>query len=594
MADAPNKIVDPTKLSAAGRKAVLSQAYSDIWAEVMHLRVDGRVWDLNQRAYLRDVYRDNAQRIVCRKSAQMGFTVAFLVKTLHRVLIWKWNGLYLLPTKVGVVPFVQGRFNPIIDENTLIKERFANLDSVTHKRTNQNNLYFRGSTVATDLREIPVDFEIWDERDKMASSNLHLALTRMDGSPHKHLATLSTPTAENWGVDAEYKDSDKREWTIRCMFCNHAQFLDWHLNVHIGDTETIDGCKATTYVRCQKCKKPWSHAQIMEMAEEGFWDPQEPGREIHGYYINQLVSPTRSISELAEIWYKGEIRGDVDASRELWNSALGLPWAAPGDRLTPEVIDAACDQGYRMPTINGVTMGTPISIGVDVGKHMHVFVLAGHGDLPRRVVDVRIEDWNSLRSLFRSLNDRKITWTAVMDAAPEKAMAEAMAREFVNNLWLAYYHDPRNMSNLAAWSPADPYGGKAHNSVRIDRTMAIDTAHNMISKGRMTFPANARHLVNPGKDYGDMYAQLIAQTAVTIPDSVGNPRRVYVHPDGKADHFDHALTYATVASTLQPSLNLAPPAMAFDENPAGAEIWNEVNSLFTQDDEGTMFDGYFD
>ena len=110
----------------------------------------------------------------------------------------------------------------------------------------------------------------------------------------------------------------------------------------------------------------------------------------------------------------------------------------------------------------------------------------------------------------------------------------------------------------------------------------------------MKFPANARHLVNPGKDHGDMYAQLIAQTAVTVPDSMGNPRRVYVHPDGKPDHFDHALTYATVASTLQPNMTPAPPSMAFNDNPAGAEIWNEVNSLFTQDDEGTMFDGYFD
>lgn len=593
MAEAP-QIVDPTKLSAAGRKVVLAEAYSDVWAEIMKLRVDGRVWELSQRAYLRDVYRDNAQRIVCRKSAQMGFTVAFLVKTLHRVLLWKWNGLYLLPTKVGVVPFVQGRFNPIIDENSLIKERFANLDSVTHKRTNQNNLYFRGSTVATDLREIPVDFEIWDERDKMMASNLHLALTRMDGSPHKHLATLSTPTAENWGVDAEYKDSDKREWTLRCPYCNHAQFLDWHENVHIGDVTSIDACKETTEVRCQKCHKPWSHDQIMVMAEDGFWDPQEPGREIHGYYINQLVSPTRTIKELAEIWYKGEIRGDVDASRELWNSALGLPWAAPGDRLTVEVLDNARDQGYRMPTVAGATMSEPLSIGVDVGKNLHVFILAGHGDLQRRVIDVRIEDWNGLRAMFRMLNDRKIYWTAVMDAAPEKAMAEAMAREFVDHLWLAYYHDPKNMSDLAAWSPADPYSGRSHNSVRIDRTMAIDTAHNLIAKGRMTFPMNARHLVNPGREYGDVYAQLMAQTAVTIPDSMGNPRRVYVHPDGKPDHFDHALTYATVASTLQPALRQMPASISLEETPMGQDILGEVSGLFTQDDEGMSFDGFFD
>jgi hypothetical protein len=262
--------------------------------------------------------------------------------------------------------------------------------------------------------------------------------------------------------------------------------------------------------------------------------------------------------------------------------------------LTPEVIDQAREQNYRMPTISGVTMGTPISIGVDVGKHLHMFVLAGSGDLPRRVVDVRVEDWNTLRNIFNDLNERNIYWTCVMDAAPEKAMAESVAREFVNNLWLAYYHDPRNMSTMAAWSPADPYSGKSYNSVRIDRTMAIDTAHGMISRGRMKFPYNARHLVNPGKDYGDMYAQLIAQTAVTVPDRVGNPRRVYVHPDGKPDHFDHALTYATVASTLTPAIRSVPESLRFEDSPEGRSILDEVGGLFTQDDEGTVFDGFFD
>lgn len=589
-----SEIFDPTKLSPEARLAMMAEAYSDVWAQAMSLNVDGRLWNLQGRAYLRDVYRDNAQRIVCRKSAQMGFTVAFLVQTLHRVLVWKWNGLYLLPTKVGVVPFVQGRFDPISDSNPAIGSRFSSVDSVTHKRTSQNNLYFRGSTVATDLREIPVDFEIWDERDKMASSNLHLALTRMDGSPHKHLATLSTPTAENWGVDAEYKDSDKREWTIRCLYCNHAQFLDWNLNVHIGDTESIDGCRDTTTVRCQKCKKAWSHDQIMDMAEEGFWDAQEPGREIHGYYINQLVSPTRTIKELAEIWYKGEIRGDVDALRELYNSALGLPWAAPGDRLTVEVLDAARDPGYRMPTVSGITMNHPVFIGIDVGKDLHMVIMQGYGDQQRRIVDVRIETWDGIRQIFNMLNERKVYWTAVMDAAPEKAMAEATARMYRGNLWLAYYHDPKNMSDLASWAPADPYSGKTHNSVRIDRTMAIDTAHNLIAKGRLTLPANARHLVNPGRDYGDFYAQLMAQTAVTMPDSMGNPRRVFVHPDGKPDHFDHALTYCTVASTLQPALSAAPAAVDLAQTDEGQRIYSEVNELFTQDDEGMVFDGFFD
>lgn len=582
-------------LSPAARKALVAHSFSDVWAEQLQLQVDGRPWNLKGRPYLRDVYRTPAQHVVCRKAAQMGFTVAFLIKTLHRVLEWRWSGLYLLPTKVGVVPFVQGRFNPIIDDNARIKQRFARLDSVTHKQTVQNkNLYFRGTTVQTDLREIPVDFEIWDERDKMMSSNLPLALTRMDGSDHKHLAELSTPTAENWGVDASFKDSDGSRWFIPCLFCGEKQTLTWDDHVVIGDTDSLDACKKTTILRCAKCHKPWTHAHVMEMTEQGQWVAEFPERDTRGYYINQLVSPTRNISELATVWYKGEIRGEIDELRELWNSALGLPWAAPGDKLTPEILDRCVRQSYRMPGLAGYPTTQPISIGVDVGKYLHVTMLAGNAEATRRLVDLQTTDWDGLWAICRQLRQRKMTWTMVIDANPEKSQAEALGAAFPMNVWLAYYVDPRTTSDVARWDPPDPQHGRSYGKVMIDRTMAIDTGHNAIVNERVVLPYNARALVTPGAQYGDFYAQMTVQTAVTVPDKFGNPRRVYVQPGERPDHFDHSYTYGIVASLLDPATSIAPEFLRMDSNPVGNDIVQEVDGLFVQDDEGISFDGIFE
>ena len=584
---------DVTKLTSVERKVIQAEAWADVWAEMLSLKIDGRNWDLANREYLRDVYRDNSQWIVCRKAAQMGFTVAFLIKTLHRVIAWKWNGLYLLPTKTGVVPFVQGRFNPMIDDNPLLKDKFGQVDSVTHKRTSQNNLYFRGTNVQTDLREIPVDFEIWDERDKMASENLPLARTRMDGSLHKHLTELSTPTVEDWGIDAAFKDTDQRHWFVPCVFCGVKQSLMWDSHVHVGDTDSLDICKKTTEIRCEHCHKTWTHAHIMEMAQLGTWVATIEGREGHGYYINQLVSPTRTISELSEIWYQGEIRGRVEEAKELWNSALGLPWAAPGDRLTPESLDEARDPGYYMPGLNSASTTKALSIGVDVGKYLHVVGMYGHGDEKRRVIDIKMMGWPELTNLLIELQTRRIMWTAVMDANPEKFQAEKLASMFPNQLWLAFYSDPKNMSTLAEWQPVNPYAAKSYASVRIDRTMAIDTAHQMLLRKRCVLPVNARQLVNPGSGYGDFYAQMISQTAITQPDSMGNPRRIYVHPESKPDHFDHAFTYCTIASFMEPNRQDFPEEMGVQDVPGGTSILNEVDDLFVQDNEGMSFDGNF-
>ena len=46
----------------------------------MKLRVDGRLFSLEGREYVRQVIRDTSQEIVIPKAAQMAFTVTFITR----------------------------------------------------------------------------------------------------------------------------------------------------------------------------------------------------------------------------------------------------------------------------------------------------------------------------------------------------------------------------------------------------------------------------------------------------------------------------------------------------------------------------------
>src|SRR5213592_2907046 len=112
-----------------GLHAIQVHGFPDVWGAQYGFRVDGHAYTFDGRAFLRDILRDPHKEIVCIKGAQLGVTVTALLRTLHRVCQWKWNGLYLLPVKAGTVPFTQGRIDPIINSSPALKRQFSRVDN---------------------------------------------------------------------------------------------------------------------------------------------------------------------------------------------------------------------------------------------------------------------------------------------------------------------------------------------------------------------------------------------------------------------------------------------------------------------------------
>ena len=212
-------------------------ARPDEWALDMGLKVDGRPFTLQGREYIRQVIRDTSDEIVIPKAAQTAFTVTFLVRTLHWIKERGWHHLYLLPLKTGAIPFVQARIDPMIASNPELESQFQTVDNRLHKQSKDGiNLYIRGTNIDRELQEIPVDCEVWDERDRMVEDNLEDARHRMDGSAIQKLTILSTPTVPGHGVDAAeaWWASDQHRWEIPCLGCGRYQTDHLRRELEIG------------------------------------------------------------------------------------------------------------------------------------------------------------------------------------------------------------------------------------------------------------------------------------------------------------------------------------------------------------------------
>lgn len=528
-------------------------ARPDEWALDMELKVDGRPFSLDGREYITQVIRDTSDEIVIPKAAQTAFTVTFLTRTLHWITNRGWHCLYLLPIKTGAIPFVQARIDPILDSNPALGKEFKTVDNRLHKQTSNGiNLYIRGTNIDRELQEIPVDFEVWDERDRMVEDNLEDARHRMDGSSIQKLTMLSTPTVPGHGVDAEdaWWASDQHRWEIPCPGCSRYQVLTFEENLKLGDK--ADECA----LECQHCHHEFTDAERRELNKEGRWVPTNPDGRKRGYHISQFNSPTQSLENIVSGWFLGQ--SNARKLRSFYNNSLGLPYVAPGDQLTPEILDKCRVPGYVM----GGIPDSAIYIGIDVGTMIHVtcYTLNRHKQFQLWQMKI-FKEWNEVDNFLGNLSN----FMCVCDAHPEKRAARDLSLKYPGRFWLGFELDRPQTQELAVWHPLKH--GEA-GKVVIDRTMAFDTVIQDFLNGNVILPSNARELGEfmSRRDYNGYYAQMIQMVRVEEEDTQA---RIVARwkKNRNPDHWHHSGMFARIATLKQPSLTISKSILeAFEES----------------------------
>lgn len=514
----------------------------------MDLKVDGKPFSLEGREYVRQVIRDYSPEIVIPKAAQMAFTVTFLTKSLHNVIERRLNGLYLLPLKTGAIPFVQARIDPIIESNMTLSTKFASVDNRLHKQSLDGvNLYIRGTNILRELQEVPVDFEMWDERDHMVEDNLSDAKHRMDGSRFKRLIILGTPTVEGFGVYADdaWDYSDQHRWEIPCPGCSRFQTLNFnesslpYSNLKLGDT--ADEC----VLECAFCHREISDRERPGLNALGRWTPHRLDGRIRGYHISQFNSPTQPLREIMVDYFKGA--KDQRKFRSFWNQNMGLPYTARGDKLTPELLDNLRSPGYSM----GGLPNSAVALGIDVGTVIHVW--CWHFGQNKRKMLWNIKEfrkWGDLDDFISKLS----SFVGVIDAHPEKSKAFDLAEKYHGKLWIGFSDDRPQAHEMANFSILK-YGEPGY--VTIDKTMALDQFIRDMIDGNVIFPPEARELGErmPGKPYNGFYHQMLQMVRVEEENLRGNLIARW-RKNRNADHWHHAGMFATIASLQAPQLSI--------------------------------------
>ena len=492
-----------------------------LWCHYNQINLGHSTYDLKNHRYQVDVLDCGAKKQVCKKGAQMGFSEAYVLDTLHGMCYNKYptGVLYLFPTGDDVTEYSKSRFNPLIENNACIKSHVRNTDSATIKQVGNGFLYFRGARAtkeikgkksSTKLKSISVDRIVFDERDEMLDSMVTLAQERVSHSRIQQEVHLSTPTIPGFGVDKLYEESDQRVWMIKCRVCGTETCLELEFPNCILEKD------GKYYRACKKCKN-----EIHPI--NGKWVALYPGREWVGWWISQLNSMYIDPGNILKL-YNDPPEGNLT---EVMNSKLGMAHIPAENKLNENDIWARCGADLMDVEHDG-----PCCMGVDVGKINNVVIACKPNETTLKIVKVaEVSDFNDVHDLAQKFNVK----CAVFDLYPETRKV----REFQNAASFEVFGcDYRETQR------GNTFFDENSGIVRTNRNEVLDATHNLvIERGRLELPRTNSEL--------EKYVKQMCNTAKVLMQDEFSGHKEYRYRKlggSMGDHYRHATNYCLLAS----------------------------------------------
>ena len=451
--------------------------------------------------FLYDIYRDQHIKIVLKKCAQVGASVLMNIRAFHFARYRKLGVIYTMPSDSDISTFVETKTDKIFQSNAIIRDYIVR-DTVTLKEVAGGTfIKFKGTRSQSAPIADTTDILIQDEVDRSDQNILEQYESRLSASKYQGIWKLSNPSLINIGIDADWKNSDQKEWFITCA-CGFSQILSWDDNVD---------AKTKLFV-CKKCGGEVTDQQ----RRLGVWKAKNPGHPVSGYHISQLMASWISAERLLN---ERENKG----AEYFQNFVLGEPYYQ-GDT-----------QNFRQMIYDSWTskplMAAPLFMGVDVGKVKH-WALGGKDGIFRIGTAETREEIEDLIEKYNPLT--------VMDAGPERTWAEEFRKKYPR-LYLCFYKRDSESMRAVEWGglKGSPEDLKKVGTVRADRTRTIDETLASIQKGDIQFSISREDLEKYIKHWESM-------ARIVEVDAIGRKRYAWVSQSG-VDHFAHATNYYNMA-----------------------------------------------
>lgn len=509
--------------------------------------------DLARFYYLYDIYEDKSQKIAVIKSAQSGISTWAILSSLHMGRYQGLNQIHTLPTSGDATTFVQSKTNEIIRNNECLSMKMTkeDTDSVGQKQMGKGFLFYRGTKGKSSGIMITSDRNIYDEYDFSDHEQLGNFQSRLEGADSMKMeAWISTPTFEDFGISEKFNASDQKHMRFNCPHCGHRQHMDWFKSVN-HDKKRYE---------CWECKGeiknnmfPLWYQGSWEDKEDGKiikgpyhhidmkWEAKFPGRNISGYWINQMMLPWKTAEQLIDEYKTLKKKGEM---QYFFNFKLGMTYSD-----TDRKVEAGLFYKNLQPDREVVELKS--FMGIDVqGNELYCIIGNQEGIYGITVCRDELDGigktikgkWERAGELMEVYDVQ----VCVVDATYKPDDVLDFARKYPGRVYMNWYNNAPKGKPIVRYHDAKKFTDKKELTfaeeikVLTDRERAIDRLIAHLEQGihPIYYTKNDPNFKTLVKHAETMYARVIENKDGTFKREWANT--------GKNDYF-HALIYYEVA-----------------------------------------------
>lgn len=528
-----------------------------IWM-VSNIRLPkGLEWSFEDRPWQIDIIEDKSKHIIVRKPTQIGMSTVFLGKMLYFADMHQCRLMYTLPRQDDVTDMVYSRLQEVITESPYIAERMGDVDNVRMKKFGKSFIHFAEMSVPP--RMMDVDWMLNDEVDISNTEHLEQAAARMDASKLAYRHQISTPTIDNYGIDALFQLSDQKYWVITCAYCSHDQIMDWGENVIFDKQEAH-------YV-CSRCRGPIRPDDI----REGRWVATGNTKsDLSGYQISHLLVPYLTPNKL---W----IESKTMTPKNFYNLRLGLPFTPTSGSITKDMLINNCLNTEHDKELIATTKGAKYVIGADQGNVITFSVGRIDENGAVNIVllgEIPFEDgFEELRKIMQRFGIRR----GVVDALPNHHSATKLAEPYAGRVLVAYFSSINEI-----------YRVQDETKLHVNKTDGYDALLGAIVGGRIQFYKTGNR-IDEWTDRAMSHLSNMRRDVVQNLNKATGKTTTHQWKNTGPDHFADAILYMLLAAELATQdqiglsvIDLSDPMLA---SRFQAEAWLGDDEFFDPDHE---------
>lgn len=285
--------------------------------------------------------------------------------------------LALQPRDADAKAFSKERIAPMIRDTPVLAEKFSESKGRNSDNTIEQKM-FRGGMLAiasagkaANLARRAIRYLFCDEVDLyvLTEGGTAITLARKRLATFRQLAKeidTCSPTVEGSEIDGAYKASDQREFYVPCPACGCLQSMMGKFWTQVRWDSTLptrEEQAESAHYHCEECNAPWTEAQRQLAVEHGEWRASKPYNGIAGFWISELYSPWKHLSDVVLDYLRQKDK--PDELRAFINTSLAENWVEKGEAPEWETLSAR-----REPYDPGTVPqgGLLLTVGVDVQR----------------------------------------------------------------------------------------------------------------------------------------------------------------------------------------------------------------------------------